>query len=284
MSEAEPGLTGAMWTGLVRRPDYDEYSVKYRDFFAMRRKDGIIELRMHRDGGAYYQTMASHNAWGQAWQEIGNDPLNQVLILTGTGSKWFDGQRGAEAHFARTTADIAKIYEDAMKLLENFVFGIDIPTIAAVNGPGLHTEIALACDITICAEDTSFFDPHFLLSTTPGDGQSLAFQELMGTKRAAYHMYTSRPVDARRALEYGLVNEVLPRDQLLGRAWELAEMIMRRPRGARRVTHAIASRPWKQRVVSDFGSQLYGQGYALFTDANRAGKPPAGENLSEYPF
>jgi enoyl-CoA hydratase/carnithine racemase len=156
MSEAEPELTGAMWTGLVRRPDYEEYSVKYRDFFAMRRQDGIIELRMHRDGGSYYQTMASHNAWGQAWQEVGNDPLNQVLILTGTGEKWFDGQRGAEARFARTTADIAKTYEDAAKLLENFVFGVDIPTIAAVNGPGLHTEIALACDITICTEGTSF--------------------------------------------------------------------------------------------------------------------------------
>lgn len=284
MSEAEPGLTEAMWTGLVRRPDYDEYSARYRDFFAMRRKDGIIELRMHRDGGPYYQTMASHNAWGQAWLEVGNDPQNQVLILTGTGEKWFGGQRGAAAHFTRTTADIAKTYEDAARLLENFVFGVDIPTIAAVNGPGLHTEIALACDITICTEDTSFFDPHFLLSTAPGDGQALAFQELTGTKRAACHMYTSRPVDARRALEYGLVNEVLPRDQLLDRAWELAEMIMQRPRGARRVTHAIASRPWKQRVAADFSSQLYGQGYALFTDADRAGQPPADENLSGYPF
>jgi enoyl-CoA hydratase/carnithine racemase len=284
MSEAEPGLTEARWTGLVKRPDYDEYSVKYRDFFVMSRRDGIIELRMHRDDGPYFQTMASHNAWGQAWQEIGNDPLNQVLILTGTGEKWFDGQRSAGVPSGRTAADIAKTYEDAMKLLENFVFGVDIPTIAAVNGPGLHTEIALACDITICTEDTSFFDPHFLLSTAPGDGQGLAFQELMGTKRAAYHMYTSRPVDARRALDYGLVNEVLPRDQILGRAWELAEMIMRRPRGARRVTHAIASRPWKQRVVSDFGSQLYGQAYAVLTDADRAGAPPAGENVSEYPF
>lgn len=55
-------------------------------------------------------------------------------------------------------------------------------------------------------------------------------------------------------------------------------------RGARRITHAIASRPWKQRVVSDFGFQLYGQGYALFTDAERAGRPPAGEDLSEHPF
>jgi enoyl-CoA hydratase/carnithine racemase len=268
----------------VKRPDFAEYSEKYRDFFVMRRENGIIELRMHGDGGSYFQTMASHNAWGQAWQEVGNDPENQVLILTGTGEKWFDGQRSAGAHLERTVGDIAKTYEDAAKLLENFVFGVDIPTIAAINGPGLHTEIALACDITICTEDTSFFDPHFLLSTAPGDGQSLTFQELMGTKRAAYHMYTSRPVDARQALEYGMVCEVLPRGLLLERAWELAGMIMRRPRAARRMTHAIASRPWKQRVVNDFGSQLYGQAYALFIDGERAGRPPVGEDLTGLPF
>lgn len=284
MSEAEPGLTQAMWTGLVKRPDFGEYSAKYQDYFAMRRQDGIIELRMHRDGGPYYQTMASHNAWGQAWLEVGNDTLNQVLILTGTGEKWFDGQRGAGAHFTRTTADIAKTYEDAARLLENFVFGVDIPTIAAVNGPGLHTEIALACDITICTEDTSFFDPHFLMSTAPGDGQALAFQELMGTKRAAYHMYTSKPIDAHAALELGLVSEVTSREQLLPRAWELAQAIMKRPRGARRLTHAIASRAWKQRLVSDFGFHLYGQAFGLFSDQDRAGVLAKDEKLSDYPL
>jgi enoyl-CoA hydratase/carnithine racemase len=275
-----PELTGEKWAGLVPRPDFAEYSVRFRDFFAMRRRDGIIELRLHSDGGPYFQTFASHNAWGQAWHEIGNDPQNQVLILTGTGEYWFDARRSAVNHLDRTVADIAKTYEDAAKLLENFVFGIDLPTIGAVNGPGPHTEVALACDITICTEDASFVDPHFLVSTAPGDGQSLTFQELMGTKRAAYHLYTGRPVDARRALEYGMVSEVVPRERLLDRAWELAEMIVRRPPAARRMTHAIASRPWKQRVVSDFNMQLHSQAAAVFLDGAQAGRPPAGEDLT----
>jgi enoyl-CoA hydratase/carnithine racemase len=271
-------------SGPVPRPKFADYREKYADFFLMRRQGGIIELRIHTEGGSYFQTPASHNAWGQVFQEVGNDPENEVLILTGTGGKWFDGLRGGGALAERTAADIAGTYEDARKLVENFVFGVDIPTIAAINGPGLHTELALACDITLCAEETRFFDPHFLLSTAPGDGQGLTFQELMGTKRAAYHIYTSEPIDARRAWETGLVSEVLTRDRLLPRAWELAELIMRRPRHARRMTHAIASRAWKQRVVNDFGFQLYHQAFAVFADGEEAGAPPTGESLTDYPF
>jgi enoyl-CoA hydratase/carnithine racemase len=282
--ETELNLTEARWRGLVARPRFADYSVKYQEFFVMRRENGIIELRMHHGGGPYVQTSASHNSWSQAWLEVGNDPDNQALILTGTGDKWFDGRRSGDGHFDRSVGDTVKVYEDGFKLLESFVFGVDIPTIAAVNGPGVHTEVALACDITICTEDTQFFDPHFLMATAPGDGQALTFQELMGTKRAAYHMYTSKPIDARAALELGLVSEVTDREQLLPRAWELAQAIMRRPRGARRLTHAIASRPWKQRLVNDFGFHLYGQAFALFSDQDRAGVPAAGEKLSDYPL
>jgi enoyl-CoA hydratase/carnithine racemase len=272
------------WDGLFPRPQFAEYQEKYADFFVMRREGGILELRSHAEGGSYFQTAASHNAWGQVFREVGNDPENEVLILTGTGDKWFDGLRSGGALAERTPAEIARTYEDAQKLVENFVFGVDIPTIAAINGPGLHTELALACDLTLCTEDTQFFDPHFLLSTPPGDGQGLAFQELLGTKRATYHLYTSEPIDARRAVETGLVSEVLTRDRLLSRAWELAELIMRRPRNTRRMTHAIASRAWKQRVVNDFGFQLYHQAFAVFADEELAGVPPAHETLTDYPF
>lgn len=72
-----------------------------------------------------------------------------------------------------------------MKLLENFVFGIDIPTIAAINGPNLaHTEFALLCDITLAAETAVIVDPHLMAGIAPGDGQQLTLQELIGTKPA----------------------------------------------------------------------------------------------------
>jgi enoyl-CoA hydratase/carnithine racemase len=255
----------------VPRPRFEDYAEKYADYFAMTRRDGVIELRMHTDGGPAVYGLGMHNAWGQAWLEVGNDPDNEVLVLTGTGDWWLkpaDPERLAEMMREPRPDDFAyNTYYDAIKLLENLVFGIDIPTIAAVNGPSPgHTEFALLCDITLAAGTATFTDPHLLSGTAPGDGLHLGLQELLGTKRAAYYLYTGAEIDAPTALDLGLVNEVLPADTLLPRAWQLAETIRSRPKAARRLTHAIASRPWKRRLVQDFGFGLAHEMFGISAD------------------
>ncbi|WP_426502378.1 enoyl-CoA hydratase/isomerase family protein [Dactylosporangium sp. McL0621] len=266
--------------GYVPRPRFESYAEKYADYFVMQRRDGIIELRMHTGGGPAQFGFGAHNAWGQAWQEIGNDPDNEVLILTGTGEHWLTlpVQDGDAAERTRALMREARpdgfayehTYYDAIKLLENFVFGIDIPTIAAINGPSIaHTEVALLCDITLAAETATIVDPHLPTGVAPGDGQQLTLQELLGTKRAAYHLYTGEPIGARQALELGLVNEVLPAGQLLPRAWAIAESIMRSPRSARRLTHAIAQRPWKRRLVDDLGFGVAHEMFGISADRLR---------------
>ncbi|MFI6598925.1 enoyl-CoA hydratase/isomerase family protein [Nonomuraea sp. NPDC050536] len=260
--------------GYVKRPDFSEYSEKYADYFVMQRRDGIIELRMHTDGGPAMFDFAVHNAWGQAWQEIGNDPDNEVMILTGTGEEWLGVQDASPEATHRFMAEprpkdfaYEHTYYDAVKLLENFVFAIDIPTIAAINGPSVaHTEFALLCDITLASETATIIDPHVITGVAPGDGQQLTLQELLGAKRAAYHLYTGQPIGAHQALELGLVNEVLPTDRLVPRAWELAEHIMRAPRAARRLSHAIIQRPWKRRLVQDLGFGVAHEMFAIAAD------------------
>jgi len=99
------------------------------------------------------------------------------------------------------------------------------------------------------------------MGSVPGDGIHSCFQELLGVKRAAYALLTGQRIDAKLALEYGMVNEVLPRDQLLGRAWKLADHIMSQPRATRRLTTQILRRPWKRRIADDldggFGIQMF---------------------------
>src|SRR6201999_4415099 len=100
---------------------------------------------------------------------IGNDPDNEVLIFAGSADEWiaaqFDANFPSPAEAAKAIAGMPsdpfydQIYADATKLLESFIFNIDIPTIACINGPGSHTEVALMCDITLCAEHTELFDP-----------------------------------------------------------------------------------------------------------------------------
>jgi len=251
---------GAQRMGFVSRPRFEDYREKYAPYFKLERRNGILQVQMHTAGGPVMYGLPIHNAWSQLWLDLGNDPDNEVLIFSGTGDKWI---AGFDPDFATQSLDempadafYDQIYADATKLLEAFIFNIDIPTIACINGSGLHTEFALLCDITLCAEHAELFDPHFKFNLVPGDGQGLTFQELMGVKRAAYYLYTSDKITAQLAKELGLVNEVVPLDRLLPRAWEIAEQIMEKPRAIRRLTSAVLRRQWKRRLVEDLGFHI----------------------------
>jgi enoyl-CoA hydratase/carnithine racemase len=186
-----------------------------------------------------------------------------VLILTGTDDEWinrfeadFPVDVNKDLNEVPTDVFHDQAYMDALKCIEAFVFNIDIPTIACINGPGVHSDFALLCDITLCADHAELFDPHFAGSVVPGDGQALTFQELMGIKRAAYYMYTSEKISAQAAKEMGLVNEVMPLDRLLPRAQEIAAMIMQRSRHVRRFTSSLIRRQWKRRLVDDLAVHI----------------------------
>ncbi|MFI7231132.1 enoyl-CoA hydratase/isomerase family protein [Nonomuraea angiospora] len=240
--------------------ELDKYASAYAEHFVMERNDGVLLLRMHTGGGPAVMGLSLHHAWGQVFLEAGNDPANEVLIITGTGGSWMAGLE-PDLRERRLTGGRYQTYYDGIKLLENLVFAVDVPTIGAINGPGYHHELALACDITLCTPETVFDDTHFRAGAVPGDGQHLVFQELLGLKRSAMALYTGAGIDAAQALELGLVNEVVPADRLILRARELAATIMAAPRTTRRLTHAVLQRPWKRRLVDDLG---FGRAHQLF--------------------
>jgi enoyl-CoA hydratase/carnithine racemase len=187
------------------------------------------------------------------------------MILTGTGGEFMmrsdpDGfaiERDSLDYWAYEYA-----YKDGRINVSALVNDLEIPTIGLVNGPGFHTEILLMCDITLAAQDAVLFDLHYDIGSVPADGIHNAFQELLGTKRAAYALLTGEAIDARRALEYGLVNEVVPGEELIGRGFAIADHIMTQPRTIRRLTTQVVRRPWKRRVTDDldggFGIQMFG--------------------------
>jgi enoyl-CoA hydratase/carnithine racemase len=152
-------------------------------------------------------------------------------------------------------------YKDGRINVSSLINDLEIPTIGVLNGHAAHAEICLMCDLTLCAEEAIIFDPHFNMGSVPGDGIHSCLQELLGVKRAAYALLTGQRIDARTALEWGMVNEVLPRDRLLDRAWKLADHIMSQPRVTRRLTTQIIRRPWKRRITDDldggFGIQMF---------------------------
>ena len=89
---------------------------------------------------------------------------------------------------------------------------------------------------------------HFRINMAPGDGIQIAWRELMGRKRYAYAELTGQIITARKALEYGMINEIQPDlETAYTRAWEIAELIMLSgTRVTRRITTPILRAPWKR--------------------------------------
>jgi enoyl-CoA hydratase/carnithine racemase len=250
----------------VPTPEFEDYQETFNDFFRLtRREDGVILAEAHTLGGPIQLSVQNHRALGQMLKVVGADPENEILILTGSGDEFMmdsdpDGFELEAEDMPYWAYEYA--YKDGRINVGALVNDLEIPTIGLLNGPGFHSEIVLMCDITLAADDAKIFDLHFDIGSVPADGIHNAFQELLGTKRAAYALLTGQALTAQQALDYGLVNEIMPRDQLITRAYKIADHIMRQPRTTRRLTTQIVRRPWKQRIVNDldggFGIQMFG--------------------------
>ena len=209
----------------VPTPRFEEYREKFKDFFAMeRRDDGVLLARAHTLGGPVQLSVQNHRALGQFLKMVGADPDNELLILTGSGEDFM--MDSDPAGFELEEQDLAYwayeyAYKDGRINVSSLVNDLEIPTIGLLNGPGFHTEIVAMCDITLAAAGATIFDLHYDIGSVPADGIHSAFQELLGTKRAAYALLTGEAITAEKALEYGLVNEVVRAEDLVPRAYQI---------------------------------------------------------------
>ena len=131
------------------------------------------------------------------------------------------------------------------------VFDLDVPPIGDIHGYGLHCDSAMLSDITICSEDTWMEVPHAHGGLVPGDGMGLMAQHYFGTKRGNYYMMTARQWTAQQMLDWGMVSEVVPKDQVMARAWEIARMWKTMPYENRTIMSNLAKRPLKKLLVED---------------------------------
>lgn len=265
MAELEYSYLG---TPYVPYTKFEEYSERFSPFFSMRREDGIIEVKMHElndpEASANWQ-YGIHKGWGQLFKLIGQDPENEVLIIGGTGEKFLGiAPQGGKAFDKAKERDMYDslyqmypMYRDGSDLVYNAIFDIHIPTIGVINGPSPgHTEFPLLMDMTIMSEDSFIQDPHFTAGYVPGDGQHLINHYLAGFKQANYMAYMGTAISAKRAVELGMANEVVPKDKIYDRAWEMARTIMTKPRIIRRLTHDLMREPLRRFVNDNFQSQF----------------------------
>lgn len=122
----------------------------------------------------------------------------------------------------------------------------------------------------LCAEHTEFQDEHhFPSGIVPGDGAHVMWPLLLGANRGRYFLLTGQKISARDALSLGLVSEVLPKGQLLRRAWELANQLAEKPRLVLRYTRVAMVEHLKRLMLEDLGYGLALEGLGFSSRGRR---------------
>ena len=208
---------------------FEQYSEKYQSI-RMERREGILQITFHTDGDTLQWGGIPHGEFPRAFIDIGSDPDNRVVIMTGAGDGFSGPRATPQTGPMRTARQWDSTYWEGKQLLTNLL-NIEVPIISAVNGPALrHAQIPLISDIVLASELATFQDSaHFINGLVPGDGVHIIFPLLMGINRGRYFLLTGQTLSAQEARELGLVAEVLPKADLLPRAWQLAEQLAQQP-------------------------------------------------------
>lgn len=235
---------------------FDSYKNAFANARLTRSPSGVLEVTLHTQGGKLVFDGHTHEQFVELFHQIGADPDNRVVILTGAGDAFMDAISPEGFDFF-TPRGYDKIYREGKKVLMNLL-DIEVPVIAALNGPvRLHSEYVLLSDIVLATPTTVFQDkPHFEFGIVPGDGVNLLWPEVIGSVRGRYFLLTRQELDAATAQAWGAVNEVVPADRLLARAHEIAESLAQLPPLTSRYTR-IALTQKLRRIIDE------GVGYSL---------------------
>lgn len=150
----------------------------------------------------------------------------RCVVLTGAGEKSFVAGADIGEMSTLTKAEgeaFGKKGNDVFRKIETF----PLPVIAAINGFALGggNELAMSCDFRICSENAVFGQPEVGLGITPGFGGTQRLARLVGAGYAKQMIYTARNIKADEALRIGLVNQVVPFEELMPTAEKLASIV-----------------------------------------------------------
>jgi enoyl-CoA hydratase/carnithine racemase len=181
----------------------------------------------------------------QVCAEIQADRSVRVVILTGAGPVFSSGgnvkdmQRYFQQQLSPDT--IRDEYRKGIQQLPKALYHLDVPLIAAVNGPavGAGLDLACMCDIRIASERATFAESFVRVGIIPGDGGAWLLPRAVGMSRASEMAFTGEALTAQEALACGLVSRVVVPEQLMEAAMTLARKIASNPAGVLRMTKRL---------------------------------------------
>lgn len=204
--------------------------------------------------------------------EIENDDELRVLVITGAGDKAFVA--GADINElvdrdALIGRRVSRQRQEIFSRIEN----LHVPAIAAINGYALGggLELALACSIRVCSDKAQFGAPEVKLGIIPGDGGTQRLPRLVGLGRAMEMILTGDFIDAEEAYRIGLVNKIVPHEELMEKAMELAKKIASRPPLAVRYAKEAVNRSLEGSTVSGFALESFLHALSCTTEDKKEG-------------
>ena len=173
------------------------------------------------------------------------DPSIRCVILTGTGPVFSSGGnvKDMQRYFneSLTPDTIREEYRNGIQRLPKALYNLDVPVIAAINGPaiGAGLDLTCMCDMRIASDKATFAESFVKVGIVPGDGGAWLLPRVVGISKASEMAFTGEALTAQEALSCSLVSRVVAHDSLLDEARKLAAKIVANPGGVLRMTKRL---------------------------------------------
>lgn len=246
------------------------HGLRFEDYqtLAFERRGRVLTIRINRPESYNSVNGDLHDELSTVFTDANDDPDSDVIVLTGAGKSFCAG--GDMAWF-QSMVDDPRIFERLAPHAKRIVYSlIDLekPIICRLNGPaaGLGASIALLCDIIIASEKASIGDPHVKMGLVAGDGGAVIWAQLVGFARAKEYLLTGRMMPAAEMERIGLVNAVVPHEELDARVDALADELAQGARQAIRWTKTVANIPLRAIAGQVMDACM---GYEMMTNLSR---------------
>ncbi|KQX18759.1 MULTISPECIES: enoyl-CoA hydratase/isomerase family protein [unclassified Sphingomonas] len=180
------------------------------------RRGRVLEVTLNRPEKLNATDAVLHAELARLFVDVSNDPDSDIVVLTGAGRAF---SAGGDVAWMQEAIDEPERFEQTVREAKQIVFGLidcEKPVIAKLNGhaTGLGATIALFCDVIFAAEHARIGDPHVSIGFVAGDGGAVIWPQLIGYARAKEYLLTGDLMTATQAAQMGLINHVVPADQL----------------------------------------------------------------------
>src|SRR5499433_1381725 len=199
----------------------------YRHLLFDKKPNGVVAITINRPEVMNATNARLHWELTQVWLTVDADPRARVALITGAGKAFSaGGDLELVEEMAGNPEAAARTMREASDLVYNLI-NLEKPVISAINGVavGAGLVVALLADVSIIAETARLTDGHTRLGVVAGDHAAILWPLLCGMAKAKYYLLTCDFIDGKEAERIGLVSLCVPAEQLMTKAFEVADKL-----------------------------------------------------------